>query len=301
MNGRTEMQRFKTLVHREWMQHGRGWLILSIAPPALLLLLTMLAPTLQADPLPGAQQLMTAALVYLPTLVLGFVAIAMLMQTPGLARRDEQDRSIEFWLSLPVGHSTSLAATLVTQWVIAPLLALAAGFVFSLALGSVLVWRLHGVAAWWDLPLAGMLLGSVETVARMAFGVLMAVLWLSPLLLLAMVASAWLKRWGLPVLVAGLLVAHLVLNGVYGIHVIGDAVVALLWNANRAITHSEVVLVHQGLPVVTPESAWPVNGRWLLQDAWGSVKALATPAFAMALAGSALCYWALVWRRAHIR
>jgi len=71
--------------------------------------------------------------------------------------------------------------------------------------------------------------------------------------------------------------------------------------ANRAITHSEVVLVHQGLPVVTPESAWPVNGRWLLQDAWSSVKALATPAFAMALAGSALCYWALVWRRAHIR
>ena len=43
-------------------------------------------------------------------LLLSVMSLASAVILAGVARRDHADRSIEFWLSLPVGHGASLAA-----------------------------------------------------------------------------------------------------------------------------------------------------------------------------------------------
>ena len=66
--------------------------------------------------------LMLASMFVVPAVVLGITVVALLIQTPGLARRDRQDRSIEFWLSLPTSHAASVAAPVLMHLVLVPLL-----------------------------------------------------------------------------------------------------------------------------------------------------------------------------------
>ena len=102
-----------TLLLREWMQHKRGWLIAAFAPPVLFL---AMLPFGQVQGLPTEQLELVAlvALVVSACVVYAICLLVALFQLPGLARRDAQDRSIEFWLSLPGRPSESVAATLST-------------------------------------------------------------------------------------------------------------------------------------------------------------------------------------------
>ena len=85
-----------------------------------------------------------------------------LFQTPGLARRDRQDRSIEFWLSLPTSHTASVAAPVLMHLVVVPLLALLIGAAFSYAIGLALIWKVFGAAQALALPWGELIAVGVE-------------------------------------------------------------------------------------------------------------------------------------------
>ena len=114
------MSRFSTLLQREWMQHHRGWLVLMLAPPVVALIALLLPfSSVEVGPLQPAE-LMSMASIVVTLIVLGLAAISVLIQAPGLARRDRQDRSIEFWLSLPPSHAASIGATLLMHLLLVP-------------------------------------------------------------------------------------------------------------------------------------------------------------------------------------
>lgn len=305
----TRSARFVTLMRREWLQHRTGWLVLLAAPTVLLLLLLPLAGDhlqvqidLDDTPMPPIRQLgptlqtlLWSLGVTAMTLVLALLSV--MFQLPGLARRDVQDRSIEFWRSLPVSHGQGVGATLLMHLGALPLAALLAGGIGAQLVALASITGMHGVGAWLAQPWGALLLGWVAMLARLAFGLVLAMAWLSPLLLLTMAASAWFKRWGVPV-VAGLLVA--------GVKLVDPA---LPWPVVRlSLQHlgaeAATALMEQspleGAHIARPDDlpAWlPDLPLWALQDAGRAIAALATPAFALALAGGALGFGLLVWRR----
>ena len=111
------MNQFRTLLLREWMQHRRGWQVLMAVPLVVLALVAVFGTLhVQVEDLdvgpdaPGPLPMALAAVAGVGMLSLGLAWAASMLQSPGLARRDVQDRSIEFWLSLPTSHS-SIAST----------------------------------------------------------------------------------------------------------------------------------------------------------------------------------------------
>ena len=291
------MNRFNTLLLREWMQHHRGWLVLMLAPPLLILLLVPFGTVEfnpgELGPMP-AVTLAMMAMAAVPALVLGITAVSLLFQTPGLARRDRQDRSIEFWLSLPTSHSASIGATILMHLVLVPLLALTLGALLSHVIGFALVWKVFGPAAAFALPWGMLVSAGAAGLARALLGVLLACAWLMPLLLLTMAASAWLKRWGVPVLGIALGIGHKLLAALYGVTLIGDTVGGLLVNARRAIVHDLPPRNHG----VDATLAWLADASsWFLSDALAALRDLAQPLFLFALLASAAGFWLLVLRR----
>jgi hypothetical protein len=75
--------------------------------------------------------------------------------------------------------------------------------------------RFASLGDWFTLPW-GRCSAATGAAGRTALGLVLATLWLSPLILLTMAASAWLKRWGLPAVVAGLALLAGVLDKLYG-------------------------------------------------------------------------------------
>ena len=294
------MHRFNTLLQREWMQHHRGWLVLMLALPLVVLVVVPFGTVEiggEMGPMPSLA-LMLVAMAATPAIVLGITALSLVFQAPGLARRDRQDRSIEFWLSLPTSHSASVGATLLMHFVLVPLLALAIGAAFGWAIGFALVWKGIGGAAAFGLPWGTLVGVGAAGLARGLLGVLLACAWLMPLVLLAMAASAWFKRWGVPVLVLVLGISHKLLAYRYDITVIGDTLNGLLVNAPVALLHA----VSTGRPPF-PEGAsgavaWLDRApAWFLSDGLASLRELGQPLFLFALAASAACFALLVLRR----
>ncbi|MBI5258623.1 MAG: hypothetical protein HY855_19115 [Burkholderiales bacterium] len=302
-------QRFTPLLQREWMQHQRGWLVLLLAPLVLILLASTFAPigmqveidgdtVVQRTPVAGVQALVSVLGMAVLTLMLAL--LSSWFQAPGLARRDRQDRSIEFWLSLPIGHVQSLSATLLMHLLLLPWLALVAGAIGGVLVSLVVVAKSWGISAWFGLPWVGLLLGSGALLLRLAVGVLLAVLWLSPLILLLMAASAWLKRWGVPLVVGTLAAGGVVLQQLYDNRVIGDLLLGLLDNASRALIAADRSDQDKKLLVGMDSGAVDVLGRlpaWAMRDLADALHALLSPHFAAALVGAALCFGLLVLRR----
>jgi len=291
------MQKFNTLLLREWMQHHRGWLALMLAPPMIVLLMlpfSSLDVGAGRGELPPALGLMLVGMVGAPAVVLGLTAASLLFQTPGLARRDRQDRSIEFWLSLPASHSASLGATVLMHLLLVPLLALVVGAAFGVAIGIALVWKAMGVAEAFALPWGLLATAGAAALLRALLGVVLAVAWLMPLLLAVMAASAWLKRWGVPVLFVGGSIAHALLARLYGITWIGDVLRALLLQARSALFHGRPPQTHGSDAIILALQDAP---GWLAADALAALRALAQPLFLFAIVASAGCFALLVWRR----
>ena len=103
-----------TLLLREWMQHKRGWLIAALLPP-LLFLAALPCGSVQGLPKERLELMALMITVISAAAVYGICLLVALFQLPGLARRDTQDRSIEFWLSLPGRPSESVAATVLAH------------------------------------------------------------------------------------------------------------------------------------------------------------------------------------------
>ena len=302
------MTQFKTLLRREWMQHRTGWLLLLAAPTLLLLLLSGLDGGLQLTidnsdvqlpPLHQVPSLVQTALLggAVSAMTLGLALLAVGLQLPGLARRDRQDRSVEFWCSLPVGHAKAVSATLVAHLLLLPWAALLAGMLGGALVAMVTVVASHGLGAWLQQPWGLLLLAGAALLARLSLGLLLALAWLSPLLLLTMAASAWLKRWGVPVLVAATLAGTLLLDKRLAQPVVQPTLNRLTGEALQALLRLE------SLQVRTARNAGDVAAflqdlpALLLHEAVTMLGRAATPAFALALATAGLGFWLLVLRR----
>jgi hypothetical protein len=284
------MQTFKTLLLREWMQHRFGWLLLGGVPFVIMVPLMAFGQMQFGDgtPPPGWVALVIAFgyVFFLMVLAGG----AMAIQAPGLARRDRQDRSIEFWLSLPVGHTEAVGATLLMHLLAMPLLMLALAAVGSPVAALIAEARLHGVDSLGQVPWGAVLAAFAAGIARLALGIVLGVLWLSPLLLGAMAASAWLKRWGVPVLGAALGLGGLILDKAYDQAIVFD----LIGNQFRHFTQA----VFPRSIEIGGNDALGQLPRWIGHDVLTVLGQLAQPAFIGGLVIAAGCFGLLVLRRA---
>jgi hypothetical protein len=224
-----------TLLLREWMQHKRGWLIAAFAPPLLFLAMLPFGhvqglPTEQRELVSLFMLLVSAGVVYAISLL---VAV---FQLPGLARRDAQDRSIEFWLSLPGRPSESVAATVLAHAWLAPLGGAVIGALFGLPIAIAVLASESGLGAAWAVHWGEVIAAALPLLTRALAGTVPLVLWLAPLVFTLMAASAWLKRLGTPLVLIGGGVAVTVLHKAYEI----DWPLQALAGLNQRINHTLV-------------------------------------------------------------
>lgn len=216
-------ERFTWLLRREWMQHHRGWLLLAAIPIGLVL---VLVPFSQIDfegaPVPQAPLLGLVAASACIYAVMALVAATVLFQAAGMARRDQQDRSIEFWLSLPTGHWQSVLATVLMHVLLMPLMALLIAFVGAQLIAMALVVKLSGLGALPDLLQPAWFGYNAAVLPRQVIGVFVAALWMAPVVLAAMAAASWLKGWGVPALVASTVVGGILVKQATGSAVVSE-------------------------------------------------------------------------------
>ena len=260
-----------TLLLREWMQHKRGWLIAAFAPP--LLFLAML-PFGKVSGLPmDSPELVSVGIVLISACAVYAISLLVaLFQLPGLARRDTQDRSIEFWLSLPGRPSESVLSTVIAHAWLAPLGGAVVGMLFGIPIAlSVLTSRADFSTAlavnWGEVILA-----SSPLLLRGLAGTLPLMLWLAPVIFVLMAASSWLKRLGTPVVLIGGGVAVGVLDKAYDIS----------WpmNALKGLNeHIARTLVYDGRSLAEAMQSGTNLVTWALQDLGHALAELATPDF----------------------
>lgn len=302
------MQRFKTLLLREWMQHRSGWMVMMAAPFVLTLLMSIfgsvhvnvdrLSPLQASDGRLSSLGLALLAIGATAYLTLFLVWMANLIQAPGLARRDQQDRSIEFWLSLPAGHVQSLLATLLMHLVLVPITAMAAGLAGGVIVAVVLVLHVSGFSDLAALPGLAIAYAAVSGLASTAVGLVLATLWLSPMVLGTMAASAWLKRWGVAAVIGGGVILHQLLAKVYGITVVGDTIQAWFSKASFAVTGDGSRGVFPGAENLADlERALLAFPQRELSNLGTAIAQLASPLFLIALLIAAACFALLVLRR----
>ena len=290
------------LMRREWLQHRFVWAMLMLVPLGLAVLLLSFGqvemggamenrpPADVAAVMGGMTIVITSAIVFL------LVWITSVFVTSGLARRDHADRSIEFWLSLPTGHAESYAAPLLVHLLLAPAAALLVGLAGGYVMSLLVVSRFLSLTEWLALPWGQVVPATVALAGRVLAGLPLATLWLSPLIMLALLANALFKRWGLPVLAVGLGLGGVVLKYVFGQPLLSQALSRLGSEAATALLGAS-----QQPPTGDRPSAVAVFDAlpgWALRDLGAAVSAAASPAMLAAVAVAAALFAALVyWRR----
>jgi ABC-2 type transport system permease protein len=297
------MNNLLPLMRREWLQHRFAWSLLLLVPLAL----AVLPLTFGDVQLDGETSVRTGPDLALMVALISIVAttaiiflilwISSVFVAVGTPRRDHGDRSIEFWMSLPTGHTVSLVAPMLVHLVLVPAAALLAGWVAGMGVSLLTVTRFESLSGWFQLPWAQLLGATAAAVARVIAGVPLATLWLLPLLLLAMLSNALFKRWGLPVLVVALTVGSSVLQQVFGQTWLADILQRLGNEALLALAGAsgQAISVQGDDDPYAILLAWPA---WAVRDLWAAIQNLASPAFVAAMLASAACLAALVlWRQ----
>ncbi|MCY7314605.1 MAG: hypothetical protein LH480_03030 [Rubrivivax sp.] len=297
------MKNLLPLMQREWLQHRMAWALLMLLPLAIALLPLMLANIQIESDLASrtspdlALILGTLSIVVTAAVIFLLLWVTSLFITSGVPRRDHADRSVEFWLSLPTGHAESFVAPLLVHLVLVPAAALVVGLLGGYAISAVLVTRFVGIGEWLALPWALVLSGTGALVLRVMAGLPLAALWLMPLVLLAMLANALFKRWGLPVLAVGLGLGSVLLQQVFGQPLLGQVLAGLGNNAARSLMGAS----GQSLEFTDRAPLAPVLAsvpQWAGNDLLAAVRDLANPLFIGAMAVSAALFTALVlWRQ----
>lgn len=288
--------RFSTLLLREWMQHQRGWLVTLLLPPTIFLALLGVG---SAEGNPDTSALGMALIFVMATVgtLLTITWLSAMFQLPGLVRRDNQDRSVEFWLSLPASHSESIAAPLLAHAVLMPLAAVLVGYLFGGLISLGLVIKMSGWAAAAAMPWISVMGLSLPLVLRVLFGVVLLSLWLAPLLLLVLVASAWLKRFGMPAVVLGIGMSGLLLDKFYGLPIVWRLLQAQQDGALKAML-ADPERLHTQLAALDEGSTQAFHAAaWALQDSLSAVQQLASPHFIGGLLVAGGCFALLVLKR----
>ena len=302
-------KRFAALLQREWMQHQRGWWVVMAVPVIVLLLVAIYGDvniTLDAEDDTSVVRTPSALLLAmgsLGALAIGNLALSWfssLVQASGLARRDLQDRSIEFWLSLPVSSAQSMGALLLTHLLLAPWLALLVGAAGGFLVSLVVVTKAWGIAAWFTLPWGGLALGLAAVLLRLAAGLVLATLWVAPLVLVVMAASAWLKRWGLPVVAAVIGVTGVVLDQFFDWPVVWDTLQVIGRSVLRSFFGNDTEGGPQLRHVADAEGATQILQAlpsWAMEDLGQALHAMLSPVFAVGLVVAGAAFALLVLRR----
>lgn len=297
------MKNLIPLMHREWLQHRFAWAVLVLAPLALAALPLSFGEIALDDDMSAMASADLAALLAMMSIAAStavmflVVWLTSLFITATLATRDHADRSIEFWMSLPTGHAESLAAPLLVHLLLVPAAALLLGLLGGGAISLLVVTRIVGIDAWLDLPWGTLLAAATSLVARVMAGLPLATLWLSPLILLAVLSNAYFKRWGLPVLVVGLGVSSPVSEYLLSQPLLSDALSRLgrgAWMALTGANHERLAIDSQS-DFAQALQALP---GWAANDLLAILRDAASPAFAGAvIAGAALFVALVAWRR----
>lgn len=296
------MERFKTLMLREWLQHRLGWTLLAGIPLVLALLLASFGTIAIEDDASALQDRLAQVVTLIATvaggaLLLVVMTLTSLLLMSNLARRDHGDRSNEFWHSLPVPHLQALSAPLLVHLLLVPLAGLALGLAGGWLISAVVVTRIDGLGAWLAQPWGAMLTALGAVALRLAAGLPLGLLWLAPLLLLLVVAQAWLRRWGLVAVLAGGGVAATVLEQGFDQPLLRQFVFELLSGAGRSLSFNIQGDVQSAEDFDFALSQAPA---WALADVVTVVQALASPWFAAGLALAVALFLALLdWRRRH--
>jgi hypothetical protein len=279
-----------TLLQREWMQHKRGWLIAAFAPPLLFLAVLPFGtftglPTESPELMAVGMVLVTTAVVYCICMLIA------LFQLPGLARRDTQDRSIEFWLSLPGRPSESVLSTVLAHAWLAPLGGAVVGLLFGIPIAMGVLGSKLGFADVLAVNWGEVILASTPLLVRGLAGTVPLMLWLAPLIFVLMAASSWLKRLGVPVVLIGGGVATTVLHKAYDISWPLEALSGLSDRINHTLVHDGKSLantLHSGDNLVT----------WALRDLGATLADLASLQFLGWAAIAAAAFALIVMKRA---
>ncbi|KQY90471.1 MULTISPECIES: hypothetical protein [Roseateles] len=279
-----------TLLQREWMQHKRGWLIAALAPP-LLFLAVLPFGTFTGMPT-ESPELMSVGVVLATTLVIyGICMLIALFQLPGLARRDTQDRSIEFWLSLPGRPSESVLSTVLAHAWLAPLGGAVVGMLFGVPIAMGVLSNKLGFADALAVNWGEVVLASTPLLLRGLAGTVPLMLWLAPVIFVLMAASSWLKRLGVPVVLIGGGVATAVLNKAYDISWPSEALSGL----SDRINHT---LVHDGQSLANTLQSGDNLVTWALRDLGATLAELASLQFIGWAAVAAAAFALIVMKRA---
>jgi hypothetical protein len=291
------------LMQREWLQHRLAWALLVLIPLGLAALPLVVGNIDLSGDLARhsgselAALLGTMAIVATTAVIFLLVWITSMFITSSLARRDHADRSVEFWLSLPTGHSESLLAPLLVHLVLVPAAALVAGLLGGLLLSALAVTRFVGIGEWFTLPWGSVLSGMLALVARVAAGLPLATLWLMPLILLAILSNALFRRWGLPVLAVALGLGSVVLEKLFGQPLLGQTLTYLGQSAGLSLAGAsgQGVSINENTP---PAEALASMPAWALHDFGAALQAAASPGFGAALLASVGLFALLVlWRQ----
>ena len=294
------LQRFKTLLLREWMQHRFGWLMVMVLPPLLVMALLPFGTPGPEDAKDisshGADILAFGAMSLTALGVFAMSWCVNMFSLSGLARRDNQDRSIEFWLSLPATHVESIGAPVLMSTLLIPMLALCVGGAIGVLMSAAVIVKVVGLGGlaqvqWgtvWGMGLVGL--------ARVLLGTVLMTLWLAPISLALMAASAWLKRWGAPLLIGGTLVGGAILKKVYGTGIVFELLTAQLNDAGYAFLRMD-----KTTGAVAPEQLMNLSvsefAQQMLTNLQDVLAQMAAPHFVGGLLIAAACFWLLMLKR----
>ncbi|MCB5197157.1 hypothetical protein [Deefgea salmonis] len=215
------MQQFKTLMLREWLQQRQSWLRMAILIPLIgwaILYLFVLKLGIPVGFYANHQPLFNLAifgLVGQSSLIAVISLIGVLIHIPSLAYRDIDDKSLAFWRSLPVNDGQAVAAPLLMNAIVLPLLSISTAFALGLFLSA-------------PLWLSGLQSDHIQSVllafTRVIWGAALGLIWFLPLVLVLAVGNSLVRRWGILLALIAVYVCNNMMSNLIGITPIGNQI-----------------------------------------------------------------------------
>jgi hypothetical protein len=176
------------------------------------------------------------------------------------------------------------------------MLALAVGAAAGLVLGAGVLVKLMGIGALGSVSWGAVLSAGLVGLLRLSFGMLLLTLWMAPLFMLLMAASAWLKRWGTPVFIGAIIIIGNVLDKLYDNPIVWRLMSAQFEGGRKAMFDAANTLKN-----LKDESGFDnflsQFPGWALQDVGAALQQLASPHLVGGLVVAAGCFALVILSR----